>query len=1082
MRILQIRFSNLNSLVGEWQVDLTDPAYVADGIFAITGPTGAGKTTLLDAICLALYGRTPRLSRLTQSANDIMSRQCGECFAEVVFETGAGRYRSYWSQHRARKKPGAALQAPKHEIARADSGEILEASLRSTGDRIERLTGMDFDRFTRSMLLAQGGFAVFLQASADERAPILEQITGTEIYSQISIRTHEVLREARESLALLKSETQGIMVLDAGHESELQLGLQRDLEQEQLASAAQAQTGAALGWLSRIDALKAEVARLEHDEVVLGAERLAFEPVRQQIGRAQAAAALEGRYAAVCALRKQQADDQSRLADAQGRLPSLEAVAATLREQLTRTSQTSLDARAAFRAAAPVWRQVRELDQHLAASARDTAAMQRQVSEAGTRLAALDQQVSQTRALQANVQQQLAAAATWLQDNRADEWLVTGLAGLEEQVQGLLAREREGVQKAQEHAQAQASIDALNKAEHNTRQHLSTVQESLETLAGQRRQVQDDLAGVLQGRLLREYRAEKDGVLREMALVARIAALETERARLEAGTPCPLCGSTTHPFAHGQVPVPDALEQRVAALNDLIARAEDLETRGAQLQSQHAALGERLAGLQAAQATAVAQLQSAQATLARLVNELDVVQNDIRQRRETVVAALAPLGMGTLPQADLALFMQALHNRRERWLATGRDKAGFENTLIMAGRDVQHQTEAIAIQREQLDRLTTQLAQLQSGQAQLLSRRQTLFADRNPDDEEQRLQQAQDQADIAERQVREQLADATHQATQVQTQCQALQARLTENAAALVDVESGFAQACRSAGFADEAAFLAARLPQPDLQALLDQAKVLDDRNTQLATRLKDQRERLLAEQAMQLTDATVASLEAQQQVQQARLAELAQAIAGARHRLAENASAKARIRDKQAAIDLQQIECRRWENLHELIGSSDGKKYRNFAQGLTFELMVRHANRQLQKMTDRYLLVRDSSQPLELNVVDTWQAAEVRSTRNLSGGESFIVSLSLALGLSGMASHNVRVDSLFLDEGFGTLDEEALDTALETLAGLHQEGKLIGIISHVPALKERIATQIQVVPRAGGNSDLLGPGCRRLG
>ena len=164
------------------------------------------------------------------------------------------------------------------------------------------------------------------------------------------------------------------------------------------------------------------------------------------------------------------------------------------------------------------------------------------------------------------------------------------------------------------------------------------------------------------------------------------------------------------------------------------------------------------------------------------------------------------------------------------------------------------------------------------------------------------------------------------------------------------------------------------------------------------------------------------------------------------------------------------------------MIGSTDGKKYRNFAQGLTFEMMIGHANRQLQKMTDRYLLARDDSQPLELNVVDNYQAGEIRSTKNLSGRESFIVSLSLALGLSHMASKNVRVDSLFLDEGFGTLDEEALDTALETLAGLQQDGKLIGVISHVPALKERISTQIQVTPQTGGRSQISGPGCGRLG
>ena len=147
----------------------------------------------------------------------------------------------------------------------------------------------------------------------------------------------------------------------------------------------------------------------------------------------------------------------------------------------------------------------------------------------------------------------------------------------------------------------------------------------------------------------------------------------------------------------------------------------------------------------------------------------------------------------------------------------------------------------------------------------------------------------------------------------------------------------------------------------------------------------------------------------------------------------------------------------------------------------MTFELMVSHANRQLEKMIDRYLLIRDEQQPLELNVVDNYQAGEIRSTKNLSGGESFIVSLTLALGLSKMASRKVRVDSLFLDEGFGTLDEEALETALETLSGLQQDGKLIGIISHVSALKERISTQINITPVSGGRSSLSGPGCTKV-
>jgi len=203
--------------------------------------------------------------------------------------------------------------------------------------------------------------------------------------------------------------------------------------------------------------------------------------------------------------------------------------------------------------------------------------------------------------------------------------------------------------------------------------------------------------------------------------------------------------------------------------------------------------------------------------------------------------------------------------------------------------------------------------------------------------------------------------------------------------------------------------------------------------------------------------------------------------LGGIRQKLKDNDNLRIKQQDRVKAIDAQKIECSRWNVLHELIGSVDGKKYRNFAQGLTFEMMIGHANRQLMKMTDRYLLSRDESQPLELNVVDNYQAGHVRSTKNLSGGESFIVSLCLALGLSQMSSKNVRVDSLFLDEGFGTLDDEALDTALETLAGLQHEGKLIGMISHVPALKERISTQIRVAPQTGGRSVISGAGCRNL-
>lgn len=221
MKILSVRFKNLNSLVGEWKVDFTSSDY--DGIFAITGPTGAGKSTLLDAICLGLYGRTPRLNKVSKGNNEIMSQLTGECFSEVEFETEKGHFRCRWEQHRARRKAEGDLQTPRHEICEVTTGKIFQTRSRGVLNTIEEVTGMDFERFTRSMLLAQGDFSAFLQASADERSPILEQITGTEIYSKISQKVFEITREQEQALDELKAALGEIQLLSC--EEEIQLSL-----------------------------------------------------------------------------------------------------------------------------------------------------------------------------------------------------------------------------------------------------------------------------------------------------------------------------------------------------------------------------------------------------------------------------------------------------------------------------------------------------------------------------------------------------------------------------------------------------------------------------------------------------------------------------------------------------------------------------------------------------------------------------------------------------------------------------------------------------------------------------------------
>ena len=198
---------------------------------------------------------------------------------------------------------------------------------------------------------------------------------------------------------------------------------------------------------------------------------------------------------------------------------------------------------------------------------------------------------------------------------------------------------------------------------------------------------------------------------------------------------------------------------------------------------------------------------------------------------------------------------------------------------------------------------------------------------------------------------------------------------------------------------------------------------------------------------------------------------------------LKSNEQSRGKLKNLKQEESAQKKAQEKWDALNALIGSADGAKFSRIAQSITFESLLRFANMNLNRMSDRYVLVRDDAnpaKPLELAVIDTYQAGEQRPVANLSGGESFIVSLALALGLSEMSSGRARIDSLFIDEGFASLDENYMEAALQTLSTLgSREGKLVGVISHVESLKERIDVQIEVKKLSGGRSTLEGPGVK---
>jgi len=679
-------------------------------------------------------------------------------------------------------------------------------------------------------------------------------------------------------------------------------------------------------------------------------------------------------------------------------------------------------------------------------------------------------------------QKTLELVDSYLKEHAQDEWLISGLAGVEEQLDGLLSKQKEIVQEEANQEKAVTTLERVTKSLDDCQKQCRTRKQELDDASIRLQQGKDALSQLLGDRLLREYRTEKETLLREMAFLTKIAELEDHRAKLEDGKPCPLCGATEHPFAEGNVPVPDETEQKIKALTKLISKAEDQEAAIKKLEEAEVTARKNLTEGEKQETAAANDKKAAEKSFAEVKEGLEKLRADFTARRQAVSAKLLLLGITEIPEMQVSSLLESLRARLNAWQAQVKKKAEIEKQIADLDSEMKRLDAVIETQSTTLAEKRERLETLKKDHTIGSDERKALYGDKNPDNEELRLNKTVSDAEDAEKKARDRHNELHQRWNTAKTHIESLKKRIDQREPELRKLEIEFSTALAPAGFSDEVQFLEARLTAEQRDELSTKAKKLDDNQTDLKARQKDRETRLATEIAKMVTNKSLEEMEPQFKKYEDSLKDLRNIIAGLKHKLSENTAAKERIKAKQTAIEAQKKECHRWENLQELIGSADGKKYRNFAQGLTFEMMIGHANRQLQKMTDRYLLVRDDAQPLELNVVDNYQAGEIRSTKNLSGGESFIVSLSLALGLSHMASKNVRVDSLFLDEGFGTLDEEALDTALETLAGLQQDGKLIGVISHVPALKERISTQIQVTPQTGGRSQISGPGCCRNG
>ncbi len=1116
MKILSVRLQNLNSLRGDWTGDFQSPAFAKSNLFAITGATGAGKSTLLDAICLALYHRTPRLDTLSQSSNELMSRHTSECLAEVTFAVHGAVYRAFWSQRRAKGAVDGKLQAAKVELANAD-GQILTDKSSEKLKLVEQLTGLNFQRFTRSVLLSQGNFAAFLNADANERADLLEQLTGTDIYGRISVQVFSRCRELKQQQELLQAQLSGLQLLSPAQLTEL------TTQQQQLTA--------------QIDEL--QQALQQQRQALTWREQLQQTSLRREQALSQQQQALAAQDAAKVGLAKLAVHQQvlslqpfyQQLLDRRQQRNSVEAAVEQTRQQL----QQLIPQFAAGRqqGVADVQRRLQQATAQQQAFAQQSSALQQQLTNAGdltaqaARLAGLEsgllhlQQAADAQWQAWQKQQTLQLELTQCQ--HTGEQLKAGLPALQQQV--------EAAQTACQQLQQQLSqLDSAGLQQQLQQQHqhatalntaLLQVEQGLQ-LQRQCAALTQDIHGLqqqLQDKRER-YKERLDALTDKKLLLEQqrlIAELSSHRAALKPDEPCPLCGSLSHPAVSSyQQVMPDALAQQVQALQQEV---EQLQGDGISLKTRLEACQQQLArGEQQLHTLLKAMTPAAQQWLAQQqVADIQLEQQAVQQR----IAALHQ-------QIDqLQQWQQQAQAAQQQWQQAQQQLQRQEHNLSLSRQQYQQSKQQLqdlqqswqqqqamwlqqlaelaqelsypelpsplpeqALSAQEVQALLAPLVSSCSAQQQQLIQYQQL--QQQLESWQQQLQQIQQQhlqlqhelslwQQLQQPQLTE-LPAASTTADLTLAQCQQLQQQLDKLATALQlhqqqhlalhtecdELQQQWQAQLTAGGFSSEVAYLQARLEPAQKAALEAQQQQIHDELQQAATLLQEADARLAQLQQQALTAQSSEALSAQILAAEQQLAMLQQQSGELRQQLRQQQELAETQAGLYQQLQQQQALYEEWQQLNTLIGSADGAKYRRFAQGLTLQQLVMLANRQLQQLHSRYQLARKADSELELLVLDSWQADTQRDTRTLSGGESFLVSLALALALSELVSHKTRLESLFLDEGFGTLDPDTLETALAALDQLQSGGKMIGIISHVEALKERIPVQLKVHKQAG--------------
>jgi len=1123
MRFIKLEIKNLASLDREEGevINFEEGALKDSNIFSIVGPTGSGKSTILDAICLALYGRAPRYPRergqrqkieiygnleegeknrlAPTDCRNILSRGKKIGYSKLTFVANNGDvFRAEWHVEFKEKKYTEISKNPPrlYKITEKD-GTLVEEQAK--WDDLPEIIGLDYEQFLRTVLISQGAFAEFLKADADERYKLLEKLVDSEgRYKVIAAKIKTQKDSAIEKFNTLNagySAFENDIIPD--EELETLCEKIKDLEEEsQKAKEELGQITVALKWFIDENQYLRNIAQYQKDKSI--AEE-ALEGAKADIDRLS----LHDDTILAITLYKEIQDTEGRIIKQK---EELEKINKSIEKKSSEIQQSGQDLKGLKQVEADAIKALEEQRPHINKARTIKGELEAASSLVKEKDAAKTQSENDYKKAKDAVDKNAEDIKQCTNKlNEANQEFTNLQASIDTEKKQLAAKVEQATAAFNEECKKIEGVDAnkLQTAKSDAEQKRNDLKDAIriQTELGKKHQSLQENAGLRitlkkrEEEIVNELRGFKiDALSAELDTLRRTHTLMTSedwalhRSHLEKGKACPLCGATEHPYQSVETLAP-VVYKLLALINEKDKTLESQRTRKELLDKEQGEIGGKLQSINESDT-------SLNKEIGTLQTEWAVVHQKHPEWTEDV-AALETMQSDVIKAVDIALQTLNSYNatvkkinelrgeketcekkQRDYDTKSANDLDAAKNKINAANTQLETEkgkTENLLSQRSDKEQaMNKALAALNEAISIVEEKKKMLMneiGDKDPDAFEQELTNAKNEAtknvnDKVEAlgKLREELQSLNGQQTTTQNNISTENQKLNDSKQSLnqwLMTYNGNHE--RQLTKEDVAALYSASDNWEEIRKRRDQLKNnVTERTTTYNNEVRSHDEHKKNKPSQSQEELTARKAELEQKSDQE--------LTDAKARLQRHDDAKRKTGElfdqRQAAESLKND----WEKISNAIGS-DGDTLRKIAQCYTLRFLIEHANAEIRKFNTRYEL-QQVKNSLGIRVIDHDRADDVRDTTSLSGGETFIVSLGLALGLSSLSSRNISFENLFIDEGFGTLDPDTLATVIDSLAMLQSsQGKKVGVISHTDTMSERITTQIRIIKNGHSGS-----------